>query len=240
MTEVLNRSNHRSIEEEFDRNKLEINTELGKLANKKVTYSDRFKNIFKPIKEPINSIIHDGYDYLFSDDQELKAEIEIRAKEEDKINKRREILNKYITQVSKEDAKSALEKVEKQDPRIASLISSIAKDKKDITVVDLIRNDEEMRFAVATYLSDKLDRDISENPSKYPKRIVDNGQKSTNANIYEDNTFTSREYTVLLALSKIDGSFNTKLEDNLSQNDQNGIQLIGQHRYAANVLLGLN
>jgi hypothetical protein len=99
-------------------------------------------------------------------------------------------------------------------------------------VVKRLRYDADMRKAVGMFLLEKVDRLIM----KMPKRIRNNTQKRPGTIGYDIPNLSSREYTALLALSFLDGSFNNDKTDAETYDFQTD-KGVGQHRYAARQLL---
>lgn len=194
--------------------------------------TDRERLLFQPLEAP--STAEDkpsDYSRLFSGEELTGLSVEgarVRAKEE-----------RPITETMEKDALSALERASARDDSIAAIIDGYRKERslalKDIP--SALRSDQELRFKFGTHLADKMDTEAS----SMPRRIRVNSEKSPDVKGYEKFRFlTSREYSVLLALSMLDGSFSNQEEASRSDpvhydpsTDEGG----GQHRFAARKLL---
>ena len=198
--------------------------ETGEAIKPEDPYTERFKTVFNPLfKSDARRPIDDYYGMVSTVQSEPGAH---------EINDAR-----YVNAKTKKEATSTLELVKGLDPKIVDLIPPGVSDEK---AVDLIRTNAGIRLRFAEYLTGKLDAIIAERWYQFPSRILQNSEKSPTPAIYGRRKYTSREYVVLLALSKLDGSFSSDLEELLPKDDHNGVAVLGQHRATADMLLGIS
>ncbi len=124
-----------------------------------------------------------------------------------------------------------------KDPRIAAMIKRHAKTEtiSPDDAMKLLREDSSLRKELGVYLLDKL----AVRSYVLPERVARNGQKSPNWPGYESiPNMRSQEYVALLAIAKLDGTFNYEgyLQDSV-QTDDSGNVVLGQHRAAADFIL---
>ena len=189
-------------------------------------FETRFETVFKPLfksEDDARRPIDDYYGMVSTVQSEPGAH---------EINDAR-----YVNAKTKKEATSTLELVKGLDPKIVDLIPPGVSDEK---AVDLIRTNAGIRLRFAEYLTRKLDAIIAKRWYQFPSRILQNSEKSPTPAIYGGRKYTSREYVVLLALSKLDGSFSSDLEELLPKDDHNGVAVLGQHRATADMLLGIS
>lgn len=124
-----------------------------------------------------------------------------------------------------------------KDPGIAAMIKRHAKSEtiSPDDAMKLLREDSSLRKELGVYLLDKL----AVSSYVLPERVARNGQKSPNWPGYESiPNMRSQEYVALLAIAKLDGTFNYEgyLQDSV-QTDDSGNVVLGQHRAAADFIL---
>ena len=100
---------------------------------------------------------------------------------------------------------------------------------------ELLRTDASLRLAAGSYLLDKLEHHL--HPSAMPRRVRLNTPKASAVTGYEAAK-DSEEYTAMLALSMLDGTFDPSRETT-GDNTYSPVtdEGTGQHRYAARQLL---
>jgi hypothetical protein len=143
-------------------------------------------------------------------------------------------IDRSVTEESVSFSRKILEG--KLDPRVMHIVAEYAPNAANIEeLIDTIRNNAELRLALAELFLNKIDNNIG----SMPERIVRNGQKKPNHLGYKHLQYIStREYAALIALSMLDGTFKeaaTKA-DGIRMGDD-GKPVVGQHRYAAELLL---
>lgn len=119
------------------------------------------------------------------------------------------------------------------DPRINAIIDHhLPAGATPAEKVSAIQSNKTLREDLGGYFRDKIDSNLD----SMPWRIVEDSSKSPKTAGYTDG-LTSRDYAAQLALSKLDGSFKKDAEEPV-EIDPNGEVLTGQHRAAADKLLG--
>jgi len=124
-----------------------------------------------------------------------------------------------------------------KDPQIAAIIKRHAKTEtiSPEEAMKLLREDGSLRKELGVYLLDKL----AVHSHALPERVARNEQKSANWPGYESiPNMRSQEYVALLAIAKLDGTFNYEgyLQDSV-QTDDSGNVILGQHMAAADFAL---
>ena len=191
--------------------------------------TDREKQLFSPIETmPTQDHSSEDYDDLFNPNIEPVMSVEgagVRPKP------------RQVTAETEEEAVKTIELTISQDAFLGHILTDYVK-RQNISAKDIpraLRMDLDLRLSVGTHLIDKISRLIAE----LPWRIQNNTQKNPNEGGYEELGYlTSREYTALLALSMLDGSFSSQREgsDTITYDPERGDGL-GQHRYAARKIL---
>lgn len=146
----------------------------------------------------------------------------------------------YITEQSEADGRRMLSQVINSDEGLEKIFreeqSAYQIDYKDMQT--WLRNKADFRIAVGTHLLDKLDK-LAKIPFALPARVVANQPKKPDDYLGDlPADMTSREWTARLALSMIDGTFNSERSsaDPITRNEF-GEVIVGQHRAAAIELL---
>jgi len=175
-----------------------------------------------------------NYDDLFSDDYDNTP----RSVERAQVR---------TPEVKKEDVQSSelgLIEVVKKDANFKLLMNKITSKFDTSSQADMLkklREDQETSSEIKDYISLKLEQNLY----KMPARIFENSDKNykkPNYPGYENaNELTSREYTIILAESMINGSFNFDYSKSspIFINSNNEVE-VGQHRVAALYSLGFN
>ena len=199
----------------------------------------RLAMVFKPIlsEKEIPRQTTD-YSYLFELDEEKfqKTRRELNKQEE------LETLEKYkFTEVNDQSRNAAIDRlktVRQADKNINNLINLFQQSDNIVEpkdVVEMIRTNTDLRYALGEYL---LEKKLPERLNNMPERIVRNTNKNPNHRGYGHlPNLSSREYAVLLALSMIDGSFQEPARGDEVERDASGRPVLGQHRGAAEELL---
>ncbi len=181
-----------------------------------------------------DEILETNYDDLFSDDY-------------DKTPRSVERAQVRTPEVKREDVQSSelgLIEVIKRDSNFKLLMDKITSKFDTSSQADMLkklREDQETSSEIKDYISLKLEQNLY----KMPARIFENSDKNykkPNYPGYENaNELTSREYTIILAESMINGSFNFDYSKSspIFINSNNEVE-VGQHRVAALYSLGFN
>ncbi|QWQ31656.1 hypothetical protein KOY49_01420 [Candidatus Minimicrobia vallesae] len=109
-------------------------------------------------------------------------------------------------------------------------------------MVDNLREDHLTRCRLFEYLQGKLDDLIEDSPESLASRVLLNSAgnlKSPNfkQGYYGVEKMRSREYTIVLAIAMMDGSFNVDIQDKTVTHYRDGRERSGMHRDSARVLL---
>ena len=104
-------------------------------------------------------------------------------------------------------------------------------------VVDQLRTSEPVRTKVGSYLLAKLNDLAVRYPGSLPENVAANINKAVRRGTQPVADLKSREYAVIMALSKIDGTYDASSEGADRIEVQNGTAIVGQHRFTADLLL---
>ena len=146
---------------------------------------------------------------------------------------------KFVNDKTRHEASLKLKEVAGTDSVLAVILDEIGcKPEGDniLSVVDRIRTDKNVRYAVGSYLRKKLDGLIEKDYQSFGERVVNNEQKGANGFLAVRKHDKARDYATLLALAMIDGSWNSDQADNLVV-IKDGRPFLGQHRQAAQSVL---
>ena len=213
-------------------------------GNESVT--NHYQELFKPLSlgketEPENE---DNYSDLFKDKPDLTdpdkfEEFSKQAVQDARVDV--DSAQKYINEESKKDSVICLQSARKVDPKLNAIITRYELEHnltKPDDIVDVIRLDPKLRLEIGLYFVDKLDKLIRLDAAKIPGRVISNNSKKPDSGLWAGVKLNSREYVILLALSKIDGSFSKKMVQDQIDSSVEKIPLTGHHRYTAELLLG--
>lgn len=109
-------------------------------------------------------------------------------------------------------------------------------------IINGIRASHLTRYRLFEYLTSSLDRLATVNPGALADRVRSNSEgnlKTPNhlgGDYYKDR-MRSREYTVVLAIAMMDGSFNVDRQDEVVTHHGGGKERRGMHRDSARALL---
>lgn len=191
-----------------------------------VRRQERLDKLFAPIEVDSEQDHEDDYARLLDPDTELTYSIQDAA-----VRKK----GRHVTEQSIRDATLELNSASAKDAILEQLLAGAGKASlRDISAQ--LRTDPLLRKAVGTYLLEKTER-IG---YRLPPRVARNAQKNPGSKGYESLRglgLKSYEYTALLALSMLDGTFRAEAEDPISESARNGTMQNGQHRTAARQVL---
>jgi len=209
----------------------QLQTEIGESAVQHevdAPYAKRLEKLFAPVKIEESQI---SYDSLLDPNNDLQS-LPIEGAAKRSKNERGSISEESL-ETAKNEYMGPLLQGDK-DPKIAEIIKLHAKTEtmSPDDAMQLLREDSSLRKEVGAYLLAKLEA----NTAILPERVARNNQKKANKAGYESiPSMSSHEYVALLAIAKLDGSFN--YEQDPIQNDESGNVLLGQHRVAADMML---
>jgi hypothetical protein len=190
----------------------------------------RAERLFSPVgqasKEPVS------YDYLF-DGSPLNGSAERAAV--------RPSAREKVTEETKQKAVYRLRMAAERDNYLASTLRDYSTKKSIFETADLteaIRTDKDLRLELGKYLLDKMESIRYDMPNRLREK---NAQKRPSIDGYEIPGLSSLEYSVLLALSMIDGTFDDDRarSDPIKIDQKTGEVITGQHRVAAEKLLSI-
>ena len=107
-------------------------------------------------------------------------------------------------------------------------------------IINNIRASHLTRYRLFEYLTSSLDRLEVVNPGALADRVLRNSEdnlKAPNGGNYCAGKMRSREYTVVLAIAMMDGSFNVDRQDKMVTHYRGGKERSGMHRDSARALL---
>lgn len=139
------------------------------------------------------------------------------------------------TSVTKESIKDALDAYIATDDDIKEVINNLTDGgyMRQQEVAEVLRSNDVLRFELGKHLLTKLDA-----MQFLPSRLNNDTEvKRPNVQGY-DEPMTSKEYAVLLALSMLDGTYKDSTGDKIYIDRYRDVKN-GQHRYAAQELLGI-
>ncbi len=196
----------------------------------KNSLNDRQKLIFAPIsKKSSEASGESSFDRLFDQNYEMSN-----------LSTEAAAIRSSVDREPNKESKKAAEDIMMDralNPDVKEIIASFAPNAKSAKeLVGIVRVNAQLREVLADTMLNRLElyKDI------LPDRVRNNVQKNPNHKGYSsDSPIYAREYAVLLALSKLDGSFHY---DNVAeadgvQVDSSGKVLLGQHRFAADLVL---
>lgn len=130
----------------------------------------------------------------------------------------------------------------RRDSKFKAMMAENGFEGASLDSVDALREDPELRYKAGEYLLGKLDKVIAEDKvngdRSFGERIIRNGQKS-NDYLKLPVATTSRQYVAYLALAKLSGMFNYKVDESDIFRDQNdkGDVITNQHRHATDMII---
>ncbi len=187
----------------------------------------RMEKIFAPVKP--QGAKEADYDFLISDDYDpSKVDVEdaaVRLEGREKID-----------DYTRNAAKHTLDSLLNRDGFIKDVIGEFAardqiNPKDTLGLVDYIRENVDVRMELGRAFLRRIE--VLAEDGQLGDRITKKQKVSDYPGYPRDITMSSQEYSALLALSLIDGTFDNRNETNDTTYDQNGKIIRGQHRDAA-------
>jgi|GEM_PF-4445742 len=202
----------------------------------------RARKLFAPLEKPKVEEEEPSYDYLFGNGPEppepkpkpMTTERTYLATEKTRIQAMRRLSNALNSDARlREKMQAPLEQIDAEHAGEQDY-------NRMLELVDKIRTDPETRYEAGVCLLGELNylADSHRGLLALPRRVIANTGKTPDKGPKPVAGMTSREYVALLGLQMIDGTFDADLSssDPIEANDRNPDGL-GQHRYAAAVLL---
>jgi len=168
----------------------------------------------------------------------MQAQRDAQDKENAPIREAQKNFDRITNQDTREYSEQKLIAVMRHDKELVQLLAERGITEPSLEAVDALRNDADLRYDVAVHFLKKLDKMVESSPGSFGARIVRNGEKSNDYMRLPVRT-SSREYVAYLALAKISGMFNYKVDSaDVFQdvNERNEI-VLNQHRHASDMLV---
>lgn len=206
---------------------------------------DRFNERVRELTEPLETDV-DGmpfedepvrenyFDHLYDPNYEPPNDVEAAAVRnpkgvpisENSLNAAEEVINSLATN-------PFLMQIINPEGALDSEVDSKA-------IINNIRASHLTRYRLFEYLTSSLDRLEVVNPGALADRVLRNSEdnlKAPNGGNYCAGKMRSREYTVVLAIAMMDGSFNVDRQDKMVTHYRGGRERSGMHRDSARALL---
>lgn len=150
------------------------------------------------------------------------------------LDKQREYYDRYVTDENRLSSLISLEETIKSTPHLGDILEGSGIDPNSLAAVDAIRENEEVRLAVAKVIAEKLDYLADVEHADLGYRVLNNSEKTDGIS---GKRYKSRDYAVLMALKEIGGEFSTRIEGSDRIEDAGNGNITGQHRHAARAAL---
>jgi hypothetical protein len=196
--------------------------------NPEIIADSRIARIFAPVIIEKPKEVATDYSHLFDPNYEPPVK-------QPTFGVEKSIKGREVTEYTQAVAVQQLERTLKDDKEIASIlalhVNADGIDKQNPNaIVDYIRENLGVRVALGELFLGRLDKLAKE--GVLGDRLAANKQKTSNIPGYS-NGMTSREYAALLAMAKLDGTWDYERQTESIDMDKDGIAIRGQHRDAA-------
>lgn len=175
-----------------------------------------------------------GYDYLFDPNYDPSKVTRAPETPEEKLAK---YYDKFVTDENRAGSAEVLKLALLKNRELYDILRNAGIDPHSIESVDAIRENPDVRFEVAKYLAEKLDRETAIYPEEYGERVVNNQSNNQKVDSQTGERMPSRVYAVSVALKMLGGEWSEGHEANDFERNEQGRPIIGQHRHAARSLL---
>ena len=202
-------------------------------------FGERVRKLMKPLETDVDgmpfkneSVRVNYYDYLYDPNYVPSNNVEDAAV--------RNLKGVPISENSFNAAKEAIDSLA-MNPSLMQIINpERALDSK--AIINNIRSSHLTRYRLFEYLTSSLDRLAVVNPGALADRVLRDSYdnlKSPNylGGNYYAGKMRSREYTVVLAIAMMDGSFDVGRQDKMVTHYRDGRERSGMHRDSARALL---
>lgn len=202
-------------------------------------YSDAMKQIFAPYRSNERAEASSGddeYDHLFAEDYDtVEHPIQAAARNE---QAGRGVANERTERYSLDKVLSRFDNGDLSHSKVSRIIAKYLPNGERIQskiAMATIRANPDIRLELAEEFLDRQSYMI-----KLPERIIKDSNKSPNVTGYDEiGQFSSREYVALLALAKLDGTYDAETESYDQIKVDGKIALPGQEiKYGQNVEYG--
>lgn len=144
--------------------------------------------------------------------------------------------DKFVTDENRQVSLDFLTEVVKADAHIAGIIYEAGFQPTDMATVDAIRENPDIRYKIAKWLTQKLDTLVDQDPEGFGFRVAVNSPNNLKVDPQTGKRMKSRMYAVDMALKMLGGEFSERTQDDDFARDKNDRVAIGQHRHAARVI----
>jgi len=230
-------------DEPLDIEGLSASQELGHDTRLVQLFAPRITEDERPPREAPDG--QDFYYRLLMDQVSEEELIQKRAASERQQEEDEERFIKEPTVDMKLQAFNRLQDAKQDDPYIAAIVDkyipAVAGMPDYEAIVKQVRSDADLRYELGSYLlRDKLPRLKRETPHAVSQRVFIGSEKTpARAGYRHLGKLNSQEYTAMLALSMLDGTYeNREHVDPIVVNVEKPWNTQGQHRLAAKLLLG--
>lgn len=208
----------------------------------------KLARIFAPYqapKMPESSVSSDDYysAMISGDDEQFARMQDIRRQEDEQnapLRKAKEDYDRLVNKDTEEYSEEQLRNTLRYETDLKAILAKAGHTEISPAMVTALREDADLRYEVGGYFLDKLNTMARLAPGDFGPRVAADSQK-VNAYVKIEGmpTTSSREYAVWLALAKISGMFNYKVERDTDDEryDESGRVNNAQHRNAANQVL---
>ena len=201
-------------------------------------FDERVRELMKPLETDVdgmpfeNESVRVNYDYLYDPNYVPSNNVEDAA-----------VRNPKGVPVSESSFNAAKEAIDNlaMNPSLMQIINpERALDSK--ALINNIRSSHLTRCRLFEYLTSSLDRLAVVNPGALADRVLRDSEDNLKAPNYLGGDYyagkmRSREYTVVLAIAMMDGSFNVDRQDKMVTHYRGGKERSGMHRDSARALL---
>lgn len=201
-------------------------------------FNERVRELTKPLETDVDGMpfedepVRVNYDHLYDPNYVPSNNVEDAAV--------RNLKGVPISENSFNAAKEAIDSLA-MNPSLMQIINpERSLDSK--AIINGIRSSHLTRCRLFEYLTSRLDRLAAVNPDALADRVLRDSEdnlKSPNylGGDYYAGKMRSREYTIVLAIAMMDGSFNVDIQDKTVTHYRDGRERSGMHRDSARALL---
>jgi hypothetical protein len=204
-----------------------------------VARNPRLEQIFTPVPtiDMMPSGTKTSYDFLWAEGEQYDAKL---AEYQAESRQRQADERKYsvVTDASRAAAVERLSLARRTDRVIDSILKRYEQQAttEPVSAVDMIRTNADLRYDLGSYLyTEKLNARFDKMPSRV--RLDDDKTPNSRGYGFLPRNLKSREYSTLIALAMIDGTFNKPGPGEAIERNSTGQVTLGMHRAAAEELL---
>jgi hypothetical protein len=196
---------------------------------------DYLRRLLPPVTRPQERAI--SYDTLISGtDEELERDIAERQLSRKELDQQK-YYDRFVTDENRQSSRETLTESLRKNPALERALQEAGIDVTSTDAVDAIRENADVRYSVAKYFAEKLERMVIEDPYGFGERIQNNRANQLKEDPQTGVMMTSRDYVVSFALKMLGGEFSERHADDWLDRDESGRVILGQHRDAARIIL---